>query len=522
MSFAAKILTLVSMSLFTIALADTACAADRCDELKNFTLSGTAITITRAEEVAAGPPPPPPTPNPASPSNITLPAHCLVEGTINPRKGTSTSGIGFAVALPDNWTGQFLFQGGGGLDGVLSPPIGANAAGNMPALARGMAVASTDSGHQSKGGFDASFFADQQATLDFEYNSIGKVTEVAKAVIAAYYSKPATHSYFAGCSMGGREAMIAAQRFPLEFDGAISGDPAMHVGFSGIGDRWVRTALLAIAPKDDKGNPVSAPFSESDKELVISKLLDACDDRDGLKDGMIFNRKACKFEPKALQCTGPKTDTCLLPEQVGALDKAFAGPRGSDGHQIYPGFFYDTGITAKGFIGGLLEVGPGPADPSLPAETLDFDKQAAEASANPAAQIGDTANWTNMSTFAARGGKLIFYHGTSDPWFSAEDTIQYYERMESANGGDKAVQNWSRAFLVPGMGHCGGGNATLDRFDLLTALTNWAEKGKAPESVIATGKAFPGRARPLCAYPKYAHYKGSGNKDDAKNFRCKD
>jgi feruloyl esterase len=518
MSFAAKAFALGATSLFAIALANTARAGDRCGELKSFTFPGTEITITRTEEVAAGPPPPSPIPGP--PINTSLPAHCLVEGVINPRKGTSTSGIGFAVALPENWSGQFLFQGGGGLDGALSPPIGANAAGVTPALARGMAVASTDSGHQSKGGFDASFFGDQQATLDFEYGSIGKVTEIAKAIITAYYSKPAAHSYFAGCSMGGREAMVAAQRFPLEFDGAISGDPAMRVGFSGIGDRWVRAALLAAAPKDDKGNPASAPFSDSDKKLVISKLLEACDDKDGLKDGMIFNRKACKFEPKTLQCTGAKADTCLSPEQVGALDKAFAGPKGSDGRQIYPGFFYDTGISAKGFIGGLLEVGPGPADPSLPAETLDFDKEAAEAVASPAAQIGDTANWTNMSTFSARGGKLIFYHGASDPWFSAEDTILYYERMEAANGGDKAVRNWSRAFLVPGMGHCGGGDTTLDQFDLLTALTTWVEKGKAPESVVATGKALPGRSRPLCAYPKHAQYKGSGNKEDAKNFNC--
>ena len=519
MTFRSKALLLGATSLAAIALTVTAHAADRCSALKDFTFPGAEIAITKAEEVPAGP-------MPASPfgpaPKVDLPARCVVEGMINPRKGTSTSGIGFAVALPDKWTGQFLFQGGGGLDGNLGAPIGASAAGNMPAIVRGMAVASTDSGHQAKsGGFDASFFGDQQATLDFEYNSIGKVTEVAKAMITDYYSKPAAHSYFAGCSMGGREAMIAAQRFPLEFDGAISGDPAMRVGFSGIGDQWVSTALLIAAPKDDKGKPTAAPFSDSDKDLILSKLLDACDDKDGLKDGMIFNQRACKFEPKTLECTSAKTDTCLSPQQVTALDKAFAGPKGSNGHQIYPGFYYDTGIAAKGFMGGLLQAGPGPADPSLPSEALDFDKQAAQAAANPASQIGDTANWTNMNTFAARGGKLIFYHGTSDPWFSAEDTVQYYERMEAANGGDKSVQNWSRMYLVPGMGHCGGGPATLDQFDFLTALTDWVEKGKAPESVVATGKSFPGRSRPLCSYPKHAQYKGHGDKEDAKNFNCK-
>jgi hypothetical protein len=519
MTATSKALVLGATCLFAAAFSGTAHAADRCSALKSFSFPGTRITISKAEEVPAGPMPP----SPFGPSpKVNLPAHCLVEGMINPRKGISTSGIGFAVALPDNWSGQFLFQGGGGLDGTLGAPIGASAAGDKPALARGMAVASTDSGHQSKGGFDASFFGDQQATLDFEYASIGKVTEIAKAIIDTYYSKPAAHSYFVGCSMGGREAMIAAQRYPLEFDGSISGDPAIRVGFSGIGDRWVRTALLAAAPKDDKGKPTSAPFSESDKKLIISKLLDACDAKDGLKDGIIFNRKACKFEPKTLQCQGEKTDSCLSPKQVSALDKAFAGPKGSDGHQIYPGFYFDTGITAKGPIGGLLEVGPAPADPSLPAPTLSFDQQAAQAAANPASQIGDTAHWTNMSTFAGRGGKLIFYHGVSDPWFSAKDTLQYYERMEAANGGDKAVHNWSRMFLVPGMGHCGGGPATLDQFDFLTALVNWVEKNKAPESVIATGKSFPGRSRPLCPYPEHTQYKGHGNTEDAKNFACKD
>jgi feruloyl esterase len=151
----------------------------------------------------------------------------------------------------------------------------------------------------------------------------------------------------------------------------------------------------------------------------------------------------------------------------------------------------------------------------------DVDREVAVARANVAAQVGDSAYWTNLSTFSSHGGKLIFYHGVSDPWFSAKDTIGYYERMTEANGGPAKVKDWSRLFLSPGMGHCGGGSATLDTFDMLTAISNWVERGAAPDSVNATGRAFPGRSRPLCAYPAHAQYKGTGNTEDAANYECK-
>ncbi|MFZ1988167.1 MAG: tannase/feruloyl esterase family alpha/beta hydrolase [Alphaproteobacteria bacterium] len=520
----------VAVILAASALASSAQAADRCAALKNFKLPGTVISVTRAEEVPAGPPPPPPFPG-IPPVKGTLPTHCIVEGTINPHKGGDGKdySIGFAVALPNDWTGQFLFQGGGGTDGVLNPPIGKvdsvgliGTGGNL-GLARGMAVASTDSGHRSSAAFDASFFADQQSNLDFQYNSIGKVAEVAKAIIADYYKKPLAHSYFAGCSMGGREAMIAAQRYPLEFDGVISGAPAMRTAFSGIGDRWVSSVLTAIAPKDDKGKPIpDKALAESDKKLVISKLLEACDDLDGVKDGMIFNVKACKFEPKSLQCKGSKTDACLSKAQVSALDKAFAGPKSSQGKQVYPGFYYDTGIAATGFIPGLLQASTGPAGANPVLTGADVDRDAAAASSFFSNMTGDTNQWTDLGTFSGRGGKLIFFHGVSDPWFSAEDTVDYYGRLSEASGGPEKTQAFSRLFLVPGMGHCGGGPAALDEFDALTPLIDWVEHNKPPESLTATGHDFPGRSRPLCAYPRHAQYKGSGDPNDAANFECKD
>jgi feruloyl esterase len=155
------------------------------------------------------------------------------------------------------------------------------------------------------------------------------------------------------------------------------------------------------------------------------------------------------------------------------------------------------------------------------AVTMDVDRLADEAVSDPSFALIATSPWTNLNTFSSRGGKLAFYHGVSDPWFSALDTVDYYERLGKANGGASQVANWSRLFLAPGMGHCGGGARALDTFDLLTAVVDWVEKGTAPQSVTATGRAFPGRSRPLCAYPAHAHYKGQGDVQEARNFECR-
>ncbi len=198
-----------------------------------------------------------------------------------------------------------------------------------------------------------------------------------------------------------------------------------------------------------------------------------------------------------LACKGAKNDSCLSSVQVDAIRKGFAGPKTRAGTPVYPGFLYDTGITASGRgIPGLLVTGMSPVGPSPTGTTMDVDADAAVAH-DGRAMAGDTNAWTNLSSFTAHDGKLIFFHGVSDPWFSALDTIQYYERLEKDNT-PLMLQNWSRLFLVPGMGHCGGGEKTLDRFDLLSSLVDWVEKGTAPESVVATGASQPGRSRPLC------------------------
>jgi feruloyl esterase len=236
---------------------------------------------------------------------------------------------------------------------------------------------------------------------------------------------------------------------------------------------------------------------------------------------MIFDAVHCAFDPQVLACPGQKNDSCLTAAQVQAIKQAFGGPRTAAGRQVYPGFPYDTGIAATGHgIPGLLSGGMSPVGPSPTGTTMDVD--AAAAAAHDAREMaGDTNAWTNLSSFTAHGGKLIFYHGLSDPWFSALDTIGYYQRLSGENGAGPTT-DWSRLFLVPGMGHCGGGEATLDRFDMLSALVDWVEQGRPPDQVIATGVAFLGRSRPLCPYPQHAQYRGRGNTELAENFSCKD
>ena len=217
-----------------------------CGALQQLQVAGVALSVTKAEWFAAGAPTPGGRGGAATPSN--LPAYCRLDGVIDRRVGAAgvTYGIGFALALPENWNGRFLFQGGGGLNGSVGAPLGGTAAGNTPGLARGFAVVSTDTGHQGRGAFDGGFMQDQQANLDFAYAAIGRVAEVAKRIIAQHYGKAPDKSYFAGCSTGGREAMLMTQRYPLQFDGVIAGAPAMRTNMSGIGDRWVAATLAGV------------------------------------------------------------------------------------------------------------------------------------------------------------------------------------------------------------------------------------------------------------------------------------
>jgi hypothetical protein len=486
--------------LVVLALVPAAYAQNsKCADLAKFKIPGVNMEITRSEIVPA-----------TSAKAPALPAYCKADGVIDKRTGVGGRSYGslFSLALPENWNNRFLFQGGGGYNGKVNPPLGAAAAGDAPGLARGFAVVSTDTGHE---GNDQKFFDDQQAGLDFAYVSIGKVAVAAKQIVAHYYGQQAKYSYFAGCSTGGREAMTMTQRYPDYFDGVISGDPAMRTRYAEINRTWKDVAFNQIAPRDDSGKLANSPvFSNTDKKLVVNGILNACDANDGIKDGMVFNTQACHFDPAVLTCKGSKTDACLSSQQTAAIKKAFSGARNLHGDLVYQPYAYDAGISLPGILKG----------PNLVTE-IDVDAKMAAVLENAWNALTDTTS-TYLSGFSGHGGKLLFYHGMSDTGFSALDTLDYYQKMSKANGGMDQVQNWSRIYLVPGMGHCRGGEYALDNFDLLTAVVNWVEKGTAPESVIATGKAFPGRSRPLCAYPKHAQYIGQGDPEDSKNFVCRE
>ena len=491
-----------SLTAFALLVMSTgALAAPDCAALKTFTMPGHEIVISDVREIQSATP------------------HCRVDGVIDPRKGHDGKpyGIGFAIALPAQWNGRFLFQGGGGLNGSVAPPTGGQYAGTRSALERGFAVASTDSGHQSSG-FDASFFADQEASLDFLFQAVGEVTVVAKQIVARHYGRPQDRAYFVGCSTGGREGMMMSQRFPRYFNGIVAVAPAMRTSFSNLGLRHAATALNAIAPRDTAGKPQTRhALSDTDRGLVLKGMLESCDTLDGREDGLIFAPHQCRFDPGALECKGEKSASCLARAQVNAVRTVMAGPRTATGRQIYPGYYFDTGITNTQGLAGILAA---PFIPEGPAAdtTMDVDAAAAEAM-SARAMVGDTAAWTNLSTFRGHGGKLIFAHGVSDPWFSAQDTVQYYERLAEDNA-DQPLRDWSRLFLVPGMGHCGGGGRTLDQFDMLSAVVDWVEKSAAPTRVIATGASVPGESRPLCPYPEFARYDGKGAGTDAASYQC--
>lgn len=452
------------------------------------------------------------------PASTTAP-HCLVEGMINQRTGAGgvSYGIGFELALPVDWNGRYLLQGGGGLNGSIRPAIGPVAAGRSNALARGFAVASHDSGHQGAV-FDQSFHADQRAALDFAETSVRTVTLATREITARYYGTAPHHSYMTGCSTGGREGMLASQRYPELFDGIVVGAPAMRPGHSNLVAEYGQVLLNATVPA---GQSVPAGFTAAERALVDAELVRQCDGADGRSDGMIMNVAAChSFDPTVLSCSATQREGCLTPARTEALAQAFVGPRYASGRQTYVPFPWDTGITFQGAgIPGFMASGaPGPLGPPSTARAMDVDARMAVVEWDAVGRLTDTAFWTNLSTWLGRGSKIIFYHGVSDPWFSAFDTWDYFQRARAANGAE-AWDNAARFYMVPGMMHCQGGNA-FDSFDLLGPLVEWTEGGAAPAAIPATRSRGPAGEMPLCPHPAYAHYDG-GDPAVAGSYSCR-
>jgi feruloyl esterase len=468
-----------------------------------------------------------------------LPEHCLLHGSFGSRVGVGGRSyeLRFELRMPTNWNGRFLFEGGGDLDGVDWPAYGSLFGRLSPtALARGFAVVRTNSGHTSPTGSssDATFAVDQQARIDYGFSALDRVTLEAKKIVDIYYGRQPAHSYFVGCSNGGRQAMEVTERFPLYFDGVVSGDPSFDI--SHLAPWMVQNVkvLSRIAPKDANGHPIlSKAFSDTDLKLVLNTVMKQCDALDGLKDGMINDMAGCHFDPGILTCRGPKTPSCLTQDQVTAMSEVMQGPLDEAGRPIYRSFPYDAGFaqgwrvihlgTSATAVSNSFEATMGlvtlqyhsltPPDPRLDPLTFSFPQ--ALARVEQTAAMND-ADWTFLDTFAAHG-KLILYQGMSDYGLSANQLAAWYDRLHTDTGGH--TEDWARLFLVPGMGHCDGGPST-DQFDPLAAIVSWVEHGKAPDRIIATGKHFPGESRPLCPWPKVARYVG-GDTHEAQSFACR-
>ncbi len=505
-----------------------------------------------------------------------IPAHCEMFGIMHERVAADGQhyAIRFHLRMPDGWNGKFFFQGGGGTNGEIGDALGrlvagpSNAVPDFPsALTRGYAVVSQDSGHDNrlnndpKRGGNMVFGFDPQARADYGHASLAPVANAAKALITAYYGKPIKRSYFLGCSKGGEEGMVFAQQHPKIFDGIVAAAPGFALPRAAL-EQTLDVKMFAPLAMQAGQSTVSFmalhnAFSAADMKLVGAAVLDACDALDGLRDGLVGNFRHCttaRVKPLLAKrnCAGSKNDTCLSVAQTTALLAVMAGARTSDGKLIYSSWSWDAGIAGDGWRAWKIGSADGHVPPinvligaSLPAvfsvpptalpgnPQASMDWQLAFDANRDAKRIYATGGgfahsaWADVSAhspdlgaFNAHGGKLIVPHGVSDPVFSINDTIDWYNQVNARNQGKASA--FVRVFPVPGMAHCGGGPAT-DRYDALTAIESWVEKAQAPDQIIAKADAqspWPQRTRPLCAYPKVATYKGGGSIDDAANFTC--
>jgi feruloyl esterase len=508
------------------------------------------------------------------------PAHCEVLGKLQERRGANdqTYAIKFHLRLPAQWNGKLFFQGGGGSNGVVGDALG-NLMGAQPgaALALGYAVVSQDSGHDNAVNNDprrqgvVTFGWDAEARRNYGGASIGPVVRAAKALARAFYGRAPGLTYYVGGSKGGQEAMMAAQRFPKEFDAVLVGYPGFRLAHAGaVGQMWDAQAFAAAARSAGQTAPGGAPlinraFSDEDLLLASGAVLKACDNLDGTVDGMVENFTACttaQVAPAlaAATCAGDKTPACLAPAQVAALRKVFDGARGRDGRLLYADWPWDAGIaarTAQGVTNGwrAWKIGPyasgvntglaailGGASASAvftsPPTSVADDPAALTGYAlavdveDNAAKVGVkwgafdesaadfmSADAVDLTPFTRRGGKMLIYHGVSDPVFSINDTIGWLKRVDAAAKGKAA--DFVRLFAVPGMNHGGGGPST-DQFDAFGALVAWRERGVAPTQLVATARAgtpWPGRTRLLCPYPQRPQRTGT-DIETAASFRC--
>ena len=508
---------ILSMALAACLLMADAASAASCDSLRALALPHT--TITTATAIPAGPFQAPGSAAPA-PQSVVLPAHCRVAAVLTP---SSDSHIQMEVWMPaENWNGKFQAVGNGGWAGVLTYGGGAPQAipRNMAfALAEGYATASTDTGHVNDGTQGQFVVGHPEKLTDFAYRAVHEMTVASKAIIAAFYGNGPRLSYWNGCSTGGRQGLMEAQRYPEDFDGIVAGAPANDWTHLMSGIVWSAQATH----KDQPGNLPMEKLTALHDEVVR-----ACDGLDGVRDGVLEDPTRCTFDVKRLACSASSGASCLSPAQVEGAAKMYAGPANPRTKEhVFPGV---AAGSERGWdpVNGLQPFGIAESyfkhvvftDAGWNYRTLDFDAQVAASDTAAAALMNATD--PNLQPFFARGGKLIQYHGWNDQQISPFNSVNYYKSVEARLGGHDKVAASYRLFMAPGMMHCGGGDGP-NQFDPMSALERWREGNVAPDRILAThvSSGVVDATRPLCPYPQVAVYKGSGSTRDAANFACK-
>jgi feruloyl esterase len=486
----------VAAVLLASALAATpahALTTGECAALAGLAVADTTITSTAVVAASGG-----------------LPEYCRVQGRVDTE-------INFELRLPTTtWNGKFYHGGGGGFVGSIPTPT--------TPLIRGYAVVGTDTGHTGSA-IDGSWALNRpDRQLNWGHRAIHVVTVAAKRIVAAAYRQAPRYSYFEGCSNGGRQAAMEAQRYPTDFDGIIAAAPALDITGLMLGFNWNEQAVHA------------APIPPAKLTLIANAVVAQCDAKDGLVDGLVDNPRRCRFDPTVLTCPGAADGpNCLTPAQVEAATKVYAGPVTSAGEQLHPGF--PPGAEDGGTGWELWISGPGVEGAPLQFwfedqflryfifgesfSSLNFDFDTDVPAVTATSDLFDATN-PDLSTFQAAGGKLLMWHGWADHALTADRTIQYHNDVARTMGNKNTIKDFVRLFLAPGMHHCASGPG-LNQFDALTALENWVEGGLAPDAIIAS-HAGPGvaRTRPLCAYPRIAVYDGTGDPDDARSFTCRE
>ena len=490
-----------------------------CEGLKSLALPNT--TIVAAEMVAAGPyvqptgrgPAPAGAPagggrggrGPAAPPPQMLPAHCRIDAILRP---SPDSEIEMEAWLPEDWNGKFQFVGGGGWAGIISFPA------MVTAVQEGYATASTDTGH--KGGNALFAIHHPEKVIDFAYRAVHETTVQTKAMIAKFYDRGARLSYWNGCSTGGRQGLMEAQKYPEDFDAIIAGAPA---NFQTHLHAWDLTVAVPALK-----NPAAA-VSAAKLNMLSEAAVNACDAQDGVKDGLINNPRACKFDPSVLLCKGADNDTCLTAPQLESVKRAYATAKFANGEVVFPGKEPGSETGWGGVLAG--QVAPGVSigsfqvaynDANWDAKTFDLDRDLKLTDE----KVGTIINATNpdLSAFKAHGGKLLLYHGWNDTAISPGNSINYYESVLKKMGGKQ--DTFVRLFMAPGMQHCGNGPGP-NQINYMAVMERWREGNVTPDTMTAyhvTSNRVD-MVRPLCPYPAVATYKGSGSTNDAANFVCK-